>query len=232
MDSRRIPVRLESIDGDLPGSLFGTGTPELCGRKLIERKYLDDVTWIDRASGWLSGADELLVDLAASLPWRAGRRPMFGRLVDETRLHASLAADVIADRPALGAITNALEARYSKGLTAGFVNYYRNGSDSVAWQADRVEVHQSDPIVAIVSLGGPRRFRLRPMDGGPSHRLVLHSGDLLVMGGACQHAWEHTVPKMRSAPPRMSLTYRHVPDRPESAWRSRAAHALDSVAHE
>lgn len=112
------------------GSLFGTGTPELCGRKLIERKYLDDVTWIDRASGWLSGADELLVDLAASLPWRASRRPMFGRLVDEPR------------------------------LTAGFVNYYRNGSDSVAWHADRVGVHQSDPIVAIVSLGGPRT-RLR-----------------------------------------------------------------------
>ena len=202
------------------GSLFGTGDPALTGAVLIERRHLDEFTWIDLAPGWLDGADELLADLAAALPWRGGRRPMYGRLVDEPRLHASLTADVTAARPVLGAITEALEARYGDGLTAGFVNYYRDGSDSVAWHADRIGVHQVDPIVAIVSLGGPRRFGLRPRAGGSSHRLVLHSGDLLVMGGACQHAWEHTVPKMRHAPPRMSLSYRHVPDGPDGAWWS------------
>ena len=209
------------------GSLFGTGAPELRGDVAIERQQLDEFSWIDRAGGWLRGADELLADLAASLPWRGGRRPMYGRLVDEPRLHASLTADVAATRPVLGAITAALEARYGDGLTPGFVNYYRSGSDSVAWHADRIGIHQVDPIVAIVSLGGPRRFGLRPMAGGPSHRLVLHSGDLLVMGGACQHAWEHTVPKMRHAPPRMSLRYRHVPDGPDGAWWSTSVEGLD-----
>ena len=51
----------------------------------------------------------------------------------------------------------------------------------------------------------------------------MHSSDLLVMGCACQHHWEHSVPKMRHAPPRMSLTYRGVDDRPAHAWRSEAA---------
>ena len=46
------------------------------------------------------------------------------------------------------------------------------------------------------------------------------------MGGACQHAWEHAVPKMASAPPRMSLSYRHVVDRPDGPrGRSRSGHA-------
>ena len=34
-------------------------------------------------------------------------------------------------------------------------------------------------------------------------------GDLLVMGGACQHQWQHCVPKVRHAGPRISITFRH-----------------------
>jgi alkylated DNA repair dioxygenase AlkB len=64
--------------------------------------------------------------------------------------------------------------------------------------------------VAIVSLGQPRRFLLRPRGGGRSIRYELGSGDLLVMGGTCQHTWEHSVPKARAAGPRLSVTFRHA----------------------
>ncbi len=33
------------------------------------------------------------------------------------------------------------------------------------------------------------------------------------MGGACQHDWEHCVPKLRHASPRISITYRYGADR-------------------
>ena len=62
--------------------------------------------------------------------------------------------------------------------------------------------------MAIVTLGGPRRFLLRPRGGGRSHSFAPASGDLLVMGGDCQHNWEHAVPKAAAAPPRMSVTFR------------------------
>ena len=64
--------------------------------------------------------------------------------------------------------------------------------------------------MAIVSLGGPRRFLLRPAGGGHSRSFTLASGDLLVMGGLCQHRWEHSVPKVAAAPPRMSITFRNT----------------------
>jgi len=31
----------------------------------------------------------------------------------------------------------------------------------------------------------------------------------VMMGGACQHDWEHTVPKVTHAGARMSITMRH-----------------------
>ena len=36
----------------------------------------------------------------------------------------------------------------------------------------------------------------------------MFSGDLLVMGGTCQHTWEHCIPKVADAGPRMSATFR------------------------
>ena len=60
------------------------------------------------------------------------------------------------------------------------------------------------------SLGERRRFLLRPGTSGPATRTFTPGGgDLLVMGGACQHQWQHTVPKTARAGARMSITLRH-----------------------
>ncbi len=69
----------------------------------------------------------------------------------------------------------------------------------------------TNPVIAIVSLGVPRPLRLRPRGGGASLSWNLGNGDLFVMGGACQHDWEHTVPKVRvTTGPRLSVTFRSV----------------------
>ncbi len=199
-------------------SLFGAGPLGVDHSTHFDRIPLDEMCWLDFGRNWLHGADDLLADLASSLPLARSSRPMYGRLVDDPRVHAPLTDDDVDRRPVLGEMRDGLEARYGTGLAPGFVNYYQDGNDSVAWHADRIGVHQVNPIVAIVSLGGPRRFYLRPMGGGPAFRLVLASGDLVVMGGACQHAWEHTIPKMANAEPRMSISYRHVEDVPHDRW--------------
>jgi alkylated DNA repair dioxygenase AlkB len=67
---------------------------------------------------------------------------------------------------------------------------------------------RAETVVAIVSLGSPRRFLLRPKGGGPSRRLAPAPGDLLVLGGTCQRTWEHSVPKCASAGPRISIMFR------------------------
>ena len=65
-------------------------------------------------------------------------------------------------------------------------------------------------MVAIVSLGSPRRFLLRPVAGGESIRLTPGSGDLLVLGGTIQSTWQHSVPKVAHAGTRISVMFREA----------------------
>jgi alkylated DNA repair dioxygenase AlkB len=104
-----------------------------------------------------------------------------------------------------------LSGRYGVTFDSVWVNLYRDGRDSVAWHPDRNGRVHRNPLVATVSLGARRKFQLRPRGGGRI-ALVLEPGcgDLVVMGGACQHDWEHCVPKTaRPVGPRMSVTIRH-----------------------
>jgi alkylated DNA repair dioxygenase AlkB len=104
----------------------------------------------------------------------------------------------------------ALSERYGVEFTQVGANLYRDGADSVAWHGDRVARELPEAVVALVSLGAPRPFRLRPTGGGASVGYVPGPGDLLVMGGSCQRTWQHAVPKMRVAAPRMSVQFRHA----------------------
>ena len=190
--------------------LFALGAPALRRDARINRHVLDEHSWLDVGVRWLHGADELLVELVQGLRWTAARREMYGQMVDEPRLGAQLRCPT-ADAPAIVTeMARSLGERYGQRLDSVWVNYYRNGQDSVAWHSDRIGIHPDDSLVAIVSLGGPRKFLLRPKCGGRSRSYTLASGDLLVMGGACQRSWEHSVPKTVLAPPRMSVTFRHT----------------------
>ena len=87
--------------------------------------------------------------------------------------------------------------------------WYRDGNDSVAFHGDRVARERPRALVATISLGHSRRFLIRPKLGGQSRSFSLGHGDLVVMGGSCQRTWEHGVPKVSSAGPRIALMFRH-----------------------
>jgi len=113
--------------------------------------------------------------------------------------------------PVIDDICAALSTRYGVGFDSVWVNLYRNGRDGVAWHGDRNARVLTNPLVATVSLGASRRFLLRPTGSTTTtHVFQPGHGDLIVMGGACQHDWQHCVPKTaRPVGPRMSVTIRH-----------------------
>lgn len=199
----------------LQPTLFGAGEPAVDdGFATCERRRLDDTSWVDVAPGWMGGADDLLEQLLSDVQWRHRRVRMYGRVVDEPRLTAWWGSKADLPDASLKTAWAALEARYQRSFISMGANYYRDGSDSVAWHADRNQRNVRHPTIAIVVLGERRSFRLRPIAEGPLPvTLRAGHGDLLVMGGACQHRWQHCVPKTRQpVGPRVSLTFRHVHD--------------------
>ena len=190
------------LDGDEPSI-----DPAFGG---LERRDLDERSWIDVVPRWVSGADALFDALLDLGGWRQRNRWMYDKRVDEPRLTSPWRRDDgTTIHPVIGAMRDALSARYGVEFDSGGLNLYRDGRDSVAWHGDRIADELVEPFVAIVSLGHPRAFRLRPRGGGKSREVLMQRGDLLVTGGRCQREWEHSIPKVAAAGPRMSITFRH-----------------------
>jgi alkylated DNA repair dioxygenase AlkB len=190
-------------------SLFGWDEPSVDPRFARARRIaLDEGSWLEQVPGWVDGHERLFEELRDGFAWSAHRREMYDRVVDVPRLTASAPAD--GHHPLLDRMSRALSRRHGHDLSSITLSLYRHGGDSVAWHRDR-EVRDLDrAVVAVVTLGGPRRFGVRPVRGGTARYFTVGWGDLMVMGGACQRDWEHGVPKMRNAAPRLALMFRHA----------------------
>ena len=177
----------------------------------LERINLDATAWVDHAPGWVTGADRLFEEILSSRDWGQRSRRMYDKRVKEPRLVApwNAASGEPLEPSILEEIRVVLSQRYERDFDQVGFNLYRDGRDSVAWHGDRIRKEIEDPIVALVSVGEPRKFLLRPKGGGASKAFMLGRGDLLVTGGKCQRTWEHSVPKVANAGPRISLAYRH-----------------------
>ncbi len=192
----------------MQASLFDIGVPafdpELRGLKRLD---LDHGAWVDYLPNWLGGHKAVYRDLVARADWKQGRRLMYHRTVNEPRLTAAApmkgsSAQLLRDLSAI------LAGNYGVSFDGITLAWYRDGRDSVAPHGDRIGRLCDDTVVAIVSVGAPRRFLLHPMAGGRSMIFSPGWGDLLVMGGSCQRTWLHSVPKRARADPRISIQFR------------------------
>jgi len=95
------------------------------------------------------------------------------------------------------------------GYNAVLCNLYRDGNDSVGLHADAEP--EMGPVIASVSLGAERMFRLKRKDGTVAFSERLPHGSLLIMAGHTQKNFKHEVPKEPSVTqPRINLTFRRI----------------------
>jgi alkylated DNA repair dioxygenase AlkB len=115
--------------------------------------------------------------------------------------------------PELLAIKKRVEAETNFDFNSVLLNLYRNGKDGVGWHSDRTENFGKDQVIASVSFGETRPFRLRhkTRKDQPMLEIPLTHGTLLLMYGTTQTHWEHHVPKTaKDILPRINLTFRQV----------------------
>ena len=179
--------------------------------------------WIELEPGFVGAgeADALLAALAEEMAWEQREIVLFGRPVLQPRLIAwagelgyRYSGQTLPPRgftPAAGRLLTRVGERAGVPFNHVLANRYRSGADSMGFHADDEAELGPDPVVAIVSLGTPRRFVLKPRRAslGEGQSLALGLGSLLVMGGTCQRHYVHGVPRQAGVVgERISLTFR------------------------
>jgi alkylated DNA repair dioxygenase AlkB len=180
---------------------------------------LDATSWVDVGRGWLVGADALFDALLEGVSWQPSRLFRYDHWVEERRLGAGWQPGRPLPHPALADLQRSLQRRYKVRFEGLGLIQYRDGRDGQAFHRDTDMRWLDDTVIAILSLGARRPWLLRPRTSryddtegrGATHDLSPGSGDLLVMGGACQAHWEHSVPyrPADAIGPRISLQWRY-----------------------
>ncbi len=115
--------------------------------------------------------------------------------------------------PTLITIKTDVEQATGHCFNSVLLNLYRNEHDSVGWHSDAEPELGTAPIIASLSLGETRVFRLRhkfKKEVKPVS-IALTDGSLLLMAGATQRYWQHAVNKERHAcEGRINLTFRNI----------------------
>ena len=165
---------------------------------------------------------QYLHDLTHNIAWKQEPIKIFGKEVMQPRLtawygdkaytYSGITMQPLPWTPALAAIKAKTEAVAGIGFTSALLNFYRNGKDSMGWHRDNEKELGINPIIASVSFGQSRTFKLRDYyKKGNSISVELGNGSLLLMRGETQHYWEHCITKTaKQVGERINITFRVI----------------------
>ncbi|MFA9187871.1 alpha-ketoglutarate-dependent dioxygenase AlkB [Flavobacterium sp. FBOR7N2.3] len=151
--------------------------------------------------------------------WREYEMEIFDKTVKAPRMIAwyedkeNINQNISDWSPELLKIRKKVENETALNFNSALLNLYRNGNDSVAWHSDQEGNSGPNPVIASVTFGETRMFKLRHKfrkDIAPVE-IPLHHGSFLLMAGTTNSFWQHQVPKTsREVLPRINLTFRRV----------------------
>ena len=172
-------------------------------------------------------ADRWMAAIAGEVKWERHEVRIAGRNVPCPRLSAwhgdegaayAYSGTRYLPRPWSPALREAralVEQRVGARFNSVLLNLYRDGADGMGWHADDEPELGRRPVIASLSLGAARRFRLRHRQREATPiGLELAHGSLLLMRGNTQHCWQHALAKTRrTVGPRLNLTFRWLQPR-------------------
>ena len=172
--------------------------------------------------------------LHVNIPWQQDSLQMYGKQVEIPRLQAWFGDNdaqyrysglTLKPQPwlsVLAKLNNSLTAQchsvlaqtgQSKALNfnSALANLYRDNHDAVAWHSDDEPELGLNPVIASVSLGASRDFKMKHKITGEKLTIPLTSGSLLLMAGETQHYWQHAIVRSKKViAPRINLTFRQI----------------------
>jgi alkylated DNA repair dioxygenase AlkB len=166
-------------------------------------------------------APMLFDDLLATSPWQPDEVVLFGRKrilsrkvawmgdAGFTYSYSGTSKTASPITPALLLIKKRVEQQCAHRFNSCLMNLYHDGSEGMGWHSDDEKTLGRNPVIASVSFGAERVFKLKHRESKEIVSVLLENGSLLVMKGATQHHWIHAMPKTKKiTTPRINLTFR------------------------
>jgi alkylated DNA repair dioxygenase AlkB len=202
----------------------------------VERVQLDIGSWVDVVRGLVADPGEVFDAVNHTTRWSQGRLFRYERWVDEPRLGAGWRVGDPVAHPVLLEVHRWVQSTYGVHFDSFGLALYRDGRDGQAFHRDRDMRWLDETVIALLTLGAQRPWYLRPRAHrhdhgaweagakGATHDLSPAAGDLMVMGGATQVGWEHSVPQLRdrTVGPRISVQWR---------WTSRTGRPVEGASY-
>lgn len=192
---------------------------------------LENIALVDAELGFAehfytgTTADKLFATLFNEAEWRQEHIQVWGKSHLQPRLTAWHADPGIKYSysgidlepndwtPTLLKIKNDICVATGHTFNSVLLNLYRDQHDSMGWHSDDEPELGRNPVIASLSLGASRRFRLKHKTRSEQKILSLElaHGSLLLMAGSTQHHWLHGIAKQsHTIGPRINLTFRQI----------------------
>lgn len=113
----------------------------------------------------------------------------------------------------LHALKHLVEQKTNHTFNSCLCNLYTTGSEGMSWHSDDEKALGRNTTIASLTLGAERKFcfRHKSKKGDEPISIILETGSLLVMKGATQTHWQHSVPKTAKVnTARINLTFRTI----------------------
>ena len=207
-------------------SLNFSQQPEITANLQIKQFSVTDAELILYSSCFSEvESDVIFQNLLTEINWRQDRIKFYGKEINIPRLtawygdsgksytYSNITMNPIPWTPVLLTIKKRVEEIAKISFNSVLINLYRDGKDSMGWHSDDEPELGKDPIIASVSFGGVRKFRLRHRFNKTLEKVEfnLTHGSLLMMKGKTQEFWQHQIPKTaKLVMPRINLTFRVI----------------------
>ena len=168
-----------------------------------------------------AAASKYYVHLLQEIPWKHDEAVIFGKRIITARkvawygdsnfsyTYSGTTKQALLWTPELIALKTKVEQLTGTLFNSCLLNLYHDGNEGMAWHSDDEKSLGKNSTIASISLGAEREFRLKHKHSDNKISVLLESGSLLVMQGATQTHWLHSIPKSKKIKaPRINLTFR------------------------
>jgi len=168
-------------------------------------------------------ADTYLENLLDTIEWKNDEAIIFGRhLITKRKVawygddgysykYSGTTKQALGWTPELLQLKKLTEQITGESFNSCLLNLYHDGNEGMAWHSDDEKSLGKDSAIASLSFGAERKFSLKHRVSKESHSVLLENGSLLIMKGATQTNWLHSLPKSKKITlPRANLTFRRM----------------------